>query len=342
MARVAIGLVGCGAVAQVQHLPNLFELRDEFEVAAVCDVSPSLARVVAEEFGVPRHFTDYRDLLAADLDAVLLCHSDPKTEVAVAAFEAGRHVFIEKPMCWTLSDADAIAAAAQVSGRVGQVGYMKVYDPAFELVEREVASMDNIRFVQVNHLHTDNSHHLDHFRLHRFDDIPEHLAAVRAEQRSAAVNEALGDVADDAARAFFHLAGSMIHDLYGLRALFGQPVNVSSTEIWNGGEGITTVLEYASGARCAATWVELRHIRHFTETLEVYGDDRGGRDLLPHRLLAGSAVDPHRKGRRRQRPPLLISAERRVGESVRPRAAPLSRLHYGRYRVPDQRRRRPL
>ena len=67
----------------------------------------------------------------------------------------------------------------------------------------------------------------------------------------------------------------MIHDLYGLRALFGQPQRVVSTEIWHGGLGITAVLEYGSGARCAATWVELRNIRQFAETLEVYGDNRG-------------------------------------------------------------------
>lgn len=132
-----------------------------------------------------------------------------------------------------------------------------------------------VRFIQVNHLHTDNSHHLAHFRLQRFDDIPEDLRAAQREARRAAVAEALGDVSDDAAAAFFHLGGSMIHDLYGLRALFGQPRRVVSTEIWNEGLGITAMLEYESGARCAATWVELHNIRQFTETLEVYGDNRG-------------------------------------------------------------------
>ena len=85
MAPVRIGIVGCGAIAQIQHLPNLAELREEFEVAAVCDCSPDLARAVAGEFGIPVHLSDYRDLLASDLDAVLLCHSDPKTEIAVAS-----------------------------------------------------------------------------------------------------------------------------------------------------------------------------------------------------------------------------------------------------------------
>ena len=67
----------------------------------------------------------------------------------------------------------------------------------------------------------------------------------------------------------------MIHDLYGLRILFGQPERVVSTEVWNGGMGVTAILAYASGARCAATWVELSGIKEFVETLEVYSDDRG-------------------------------------------------------------------
>jgi predicted dehydrogenase len=276
MAPVRIGVVGCGAIAQIQHLPNLSELQDEFEVAAVCDCSPALARAVAAQFGIPAHLSDYRDLLASDLDAVILCHSDPKTEVAVASLEAGMHTFIEKPLCWTLADADAIVDAARSFGGTCQVGYMKVYDPAFELARREVQAMEgSVRFIQVNHLHTDNSHHLAHFRLQRFDDIPESVRSAQRDARRAAVAEALGDVSDTATSAFFHLAGSMIHDLYGLRALFGQPQRVVSTEIWNGGLGITALLEYGSGARCAATWVELRDIRQFAETLEVYGDDRG-------------------------------------------------------------------
>ena len=82
MTRVRIGVVGCGAIAQIQHLPFLSELAEEFEIAAVCDVSPSAAKYAAELFHVPNRYTDYRDLLASDVDAVLLCQTDPKTEVA--------------------------------------------------------------------------------------------------------------------------------------------------------------------------------------------------------------------------------------------------------------------
>ncbi|MCY4410901.1 MAG: Gfo/Idh/MocA family oxidoreductase, partial [Caldilineaceae bacterium] len=78
MRRVKIGVIGCGAIAQVHHMPNLKELQDEFEVTAVCDVSAGAAQYVANRFHVPQHFTDYRDLLASDVEAVILCQTDPK------------------------------------------------------------------------------------------------------------------------------------------------------------------------------------------------------------------------------------------------------------------------
>ena len=73
-------------------------LQDQFEVAAVCHISPSAAADAARRFHVPRHLTDYRELLAADLDAVLFCHTDPKTEAAVAVLEAGKHLFIKETL----------------------------------------------------------------------------------------------------------------------------------------------------------------------------------------------------------------------------------------------------
>ena len=67
MKPVKIGVVGCAAIDQVHHLPNLRALKEQFEVAVVCDVSPSTAADAARRFHVPRYLTDYRELLAADL-----------------------------------------------------------------------------------------------------------------------------------------------------------------------------------------------------------------------------------------------------------------------------------
>ena len=270
--RVKIGVVGCGDIAQIQHLPALKELAEEYEVATVCDVSPSLAKYVADWFDVPEYTTDYRQLLDSDLDAVLLCHRDPKTEVAVASLNARKHTFIEKPMCYSLQEADRIIEAAEASGRVAQVGYMKLHEPAFELAQQEVATAEDVRFVQVNHLHPSNDLHVGQFRTRHFDDIPESAREQSQRAQQEAVAEAIGEVPPELRSMFFTVSGSMIHDLYGLRALFGMPSRVVSTEIWDG--AITTIFEYPEGHRCVASWVDLPQIWDFHETLEVYGSSK--------------------------------------------------------------------
>jgi predicted dehydrogenase len=272
MPPIRIGVIGCGAIAQIQHLPNLASLREEFQVACVCDQSPALAEFVAKAFHVPGHVTDYRQLLASPVEAVMLCQSDPKTEVAVAAFAAGKHVFIEKPLCFSLREADAIIDAARRAGTVGQVGYMKVYDPAYEQAKAAVDPMDGIRFVQVNHLHPDNALHMRQFRVQRFDDIPASAREQLSAARRVALHEAIGEAPASVQGAFFTMAGSMIHDLYGLRVMLGCPSRVVSTEIWSEGRAISTILEYPSGARCIASWVDLPDLWDFRETLEIYGD----------------------------------------------------------------------
>ena len=273
MKRVKIGVIGCGAIAQVHHMPNLSELQDEFEVSAVCDVSAGAASYVANRFHVARHFTDYRDLLASDVEAVLLCQTDPKKDVAVAAFNAGKHVFVEKPVCFSLQEMDEMIDAWQRSGKVGQAGYMKVYDPAFELAKREAAAMD-VRFVQINHLHPNNALHLQQFDVRRFDDLPQGLMQATNAARQAARHQAIGDVAPYVERAFHLLSGSMIHDLYGLREIMGLPVEVSHTEIWQEGRAVTFTLVYENNARCVGTWIDLPDLWDFKETLEIYGDDK--------------------------------------------------------------------
>ena len=80
---------------------------------------------------------------------------------------------------------------------------MKVYDPAFEAAARAAADMAAIRFVvQIHHLHTNNSHHLAHFRLHRTDDLPADAIERTRAARAAAVREAIGEVPAHVQSAF--------------------------------------------------------------------------------------------------------------------------------------------
>ena len=284
MSRVRIGVIGCGAIAQVHHLPNLTALHREFEVPIVCDLSHGAAQAVAKRFHVPQCVTDYTELLATDVDAVLLCHGDPKTEVALAAFEAGKHVFIEKPVCFSLQEMDTMLTAQHSAGTVAQAGYMKVHDPAFQFAKREVETMESYRFVQINHLHPNNSLHLSQFDVERFNDVPPDAFKPAGAAREKAQAEAIGDmlsqtglesdVQNKAARVFYLLAGSMIHDIYSLRVMLGSPSEVISAEVWSDGRGVSIVFAYPNGARCVATWVDLPDLWDFKETLEIYGDNK--------------------------------------------------------------------
>ncbi|HZS89219.1 MAG TPA: Gfo/Idh/MocA family oxidoreductase [Chloroflexota bacterium] len=270
--RLRIGVVGCGAIAQMQHLPNLIERPDIWEVTAVCDISPGLVQAVGDRFGVSGRYTDYHALLAADVDAVLLCLADPKTPAILAAARAGKHLLIEKPLCWTVAEADEIVRATHEAGVVAMVGYMKQHEPGYQYARERILAMRDIRFIQVNHLHPDNALHLRDVRIVRCGDVPEDAREELRRRQEAGLVAALGaGASSDERTAFGLLIGSMIHDISSLRGIFGPPQRVVSAEIWQGGRALSAVLAYGGDRRCVASWVDLPDLWDFKETLEVYG-----------------------------------------------------------------------
>jgi hypothetical protein len=86
--KVRVGLVGTGVIAQVMHLHYLAELADRFDVAAVCDLDGEAARACAGRYGIPVACTDWRELLAHPLDAVMVLTSGSHAPIAEAAARA--------------------------------------------------------------------------------------------------------------------------------------------------------------------------------------------------------------------------------------------------------------
>jgi len=60
---IKIGVVGCGLIAQMMHLPHLRELAELYDVVALCDLSPATLRHVADHYAIEKRHHDYRDLL---------------------------------------------------------------------------------------------------------------------------------------------------------------------------------------------------------------------------------------------------------------------------------------
>ena len=115
MSIVQVGIVGCGEVTQLMHLPSLSQLQDKFHVTALCDISPNVVTKVADTWNVAKRFHDYQELVAqADVDAVLIANPNAyHAAVALDSIAAGKHVLIEKPMCITFREADAVMAAGE-------------------------------------------------------------------------------------------------------------------------------------------------------------------------------------------------------------------------------------
>jgi predicted dehydrogenase len=121
---LAIGVIGCGQIAQAVHLPILARLPG-IRVTALADVDAT--RLSQAGARVPRAacFSDYARLLAmAEVDAVVVCvPSALHAEVAIAALKADKHVYLEKPLATTLDDGERVCEAWRQSGRAGMIGF---------------------------------------------------------------------------------------------------------------------------------------------------------------------------------------------------------------------------
>ena len=104
----------------------------------------------------------------------------------IDALDAGLHVFVEKPMCIILDDADAIIAARDRAGKVVQVGTMKRYDPAVEaMLEALPATADDLRYVSVVVNDPEFEPYFEPGDIVRGADVPRELIdATRRERRS--------------------------------------------------------------------------------------------------------------------------------------------------------------
>ena len=112
-----IGIIGCGKIAQVRHLPE-YEQNPGAHIAGLYDLNQERAQALAAQYGA-KAYESYEALLADPaIDAVSVCSANVShAEIAVAALEAGKHVLCEKPMATTLEDCERMVAAAQKSGK---------------------------------------------------------------------------------------------------------------------------------------------------------------------------------------------------------------------------------
>jgi predicted dehydrogenase len=273
MRRLRVGVIGCGLIAQVMHLPHLREMNDRFEIAALCDLSPGTLDAMGDAYGVSTRHTRWQDLLTEDLDAVLVLTAGSHAPPAIAAAHAGRHVFVEKPMCFTLPEADAMIAASEAGGVVLMVGNMQRFDPAYERALPLVRDLHGLRLARITTLEAPIPPYVEHYPLVRCADIPAEILATIRSEAEALLDEALGADASAPIRHLYAgvLLDTLVHEVNTMRGLLGEPEAVTSAEPWMDSEGLNVVFRYPSDLRCVLTWVNLPVLPHYSMEFAFFG-----------------------------------------------------------------------
>ena len=121
METLRIAVVGCGAIAELQHLPALAASRAA-RATALVDRDLSRARSLARRWGVARVAADVGEVLGEVDAAIVALPNHLHAPVAGELLRQGVHVLVEKPMAPTVAECDAMIAAAASSGATLAVG----------------------------------------------------------------------------------------------------------------------------------------------------------------------------------------------------------------------------
>lgn len=146
--KLKLGIIGVGGIGAIHA--EAHQAVGETEIAAVCDVDGKVLAKAGKKFGVKQRFDDYRDLLKTDVEAVAVCVGNVlHKEMALAAIEAGKHLFLEKPMAMNAAEAAEIAAAAEKADTILQMGMAWRFNPASQVIRRWV---EDGQFGQIYHM----------------------------------------------------------------------------------------------------------------------------------------------------------------------------------------------
>jgi predicted dehydrogenase len=275
--RLRVGVVGTGVIAQVMHLHFLRELADRYEVVALCDVSAVSADACATDYNVPEVFTDWREMLRRPLDAVFILTSGSHAPLAIAAARAGRHVFAEKPMCFSAAEGVEMIEAAKDTGVTLMVGYPKRYDGAFRRFQVEVDQLEEKRLLRVTTTESPFLPYVRHYGLHppANDVDKEVLAALRADSE-ARLREALGTDDEFLLNQYQAvLLDTLVHEINTVRAVLGEPASLDYAELR---PGQATVLLGYGPTQAAIHWVDTPNMTRYSMEFALLA--AGGRVTL--------------------------------------------------------------
>ena len=188
--KINIGVVGAGYIANFAHLPPLSRLR-EANLIAICDQDITKAKMVAEEFSIPKVYSSLEEMLSSEhFDLVDVCLPPQEhSNALVKILEHGINCLVEKPLTVTTDDADAVISLAQQNKLNLYVIHNYSVIPAVLRAKKLVAkgAIGEIEGLHINHFVLPHLRYLEpkHWchELHGkyFSDLAPHLAMLLVE-----------------------------------------------------------------------------------------------------------------------------------------------------------------
>ncbi|CAI6276524.1 unnamed protein product [Periconia digitata] len=284
---VRVGIVGCGMVTQVVHIPTLNLLSHLFRITYLCDVSEDAMRhsqLKVAGASKPATTKIVEELCtASEVDLVMIAsHHTFHASQAIVALEANKHVFIEKPIALTLKDTDLIIDADKAAGGSKvSIGYMRIYAAAFEDAVKEVEGMGRIRYARVRDIIGPNSVFVAQsgtyprtFSDYRKEDSEALCTKARNDTEQALQTE-LGVTMTEQTDMMWQMLSTLgSHDLSAMREILGVPEGVvgfspcatTGSPFWSG------IFQYSNFVVAYESGVD--QVARFDASIEIFGDTK--------------------------------------------------------------------
>ncbi len=250
---INVGLAGAGGFAQGMHLPNMVKLRQHYRLRAVMSRTGSNAKAIATQYEANYATTDYEELLSdneTDLIIIATRHN-LHAPMVLKALEAGKNVFVEKPLALTEAELQAIESfyngLPAVKAPLLMTGFNRRFSPAMKTIRKGLAE----RTTPLIAAYRMNAGYIptDHW--------------VHTEEGGG---RNLGEACH-------------IYDTF--RSLVGAPItDVTARAIqpqgkqWRSNDNFNATLSFADGSVCSLAYTALGDKSHPKERMEVFADGK--------------------------------------------------------------------
>jgi len=249
--RIRVALAGAGAFAQAMHLPNLAKLRSDFELHGVMSRTGANARAAADRFQAAYATTSYEQILEDEnVDLVLIAtRHHLHGQMALRALQAGKHVFVEKPLTIFPEELDAIEDFYRTHQNppLLMVGFNRRFSPAIRRI-REVLAQRTTPVI-VNYRMNAGPLPVDHW--------------VQSQEGGG---RNLGEACH-----IYDLFNALVDSEY--LAVSARSIVPGSGQ-WKKNDNFVSVISYADGSLCSLTYTALGVKSFPKETMEIFGDGK--------------------------------------------------------------------